>query len=33
MKKVKETVTALRQGHQNRLSASFLKDGHFEIDL
>ena len=33
MKKVKDTVTALRQGNQDRLSATFLKEGRFEIDL
>ncbi len=33
MKKVKAAVTALRQGNEARLSAAFLKDGSFEIDL
>ena len=33
MKKVKETVTNLRQGNEARMSATFIKDGSFEIDL
>ncbi|MGH8488509.1 MAG: hypothetical protein ACREXS_06510 [Gammaproteobacteria bacterium] len=33
MKKVKETVTNLRQGNEARISATFLKNGSFEIAL
>lgn len=33
MKKVKETVTNLRQGNETRMSATFIKDGSLEIDL
>lgn len=33
MKKIKETVTNLRQGNEARISATFLKDGSFEIAL
>ena len=33
MKKVKETVTNLRQGNEARMSTTFIKDGSLEIDL
>lgn len=33
MKKVKEAVDLLRQGHEARMTATFIKEGHLQIDL
>jgi beta-lactamase superfamily II metal-dependent hydrolase len=33
MKKVSDAVAALRQGHEARMTAEFIKDGHLEFDV
>ena len=33
MKKVSDAVAALRQGNEARMQATFIKDGHFELEV